>query len=298
LTQVLQTRKADPELWLLRANVYSAAGQNDKAAADFAQALALVDEAPFARQRARIFAEIVRGDDLLTRVARLRPKDSQLWRASVNYHAARRQWPKVATALAKVVELEPTNHFNWFQLAPVYLELGDKEGYRRVCREMLERFGKSDRPEIAERIAKTCLLAPGAGADRAHVLKLAESAVAADANHPFLKWFHLTRGIAHYREGEVAKAVDRLRLSLSPGVEVTYRDSTAYLFLAMAQQKLGRAEDARESMAKARVVVDERFPKVDRGQLLGADWSDWLRFQIVRREAEELVKPPPAGPPK
>jgi WD40 repeat protein len=292
LTRVLQTRKTDPEPWLDRGNVYAGAGQNDKAAADFAQVLALVrDDAPTS-QRTRIFAEIVRSDDLVARVARLRPKDSQLWLASVNYHAARRQWARVATALAKVVELDPTNHLNWYHLAAVYLELGDKEGYRRVCREMLERFGKSDRREIADRVAKTCLLATDAGVDRAHVVKVADSALAAKAPHALLKWFHLTRGMADYRQGEFARAVDRLRLSLSPGTEVAYRDSTAYLLLAMAQQRLGRVKDARESMARARVVAEERFPKVDRGQLLGADWSDWLRFQIVRREAEELVKPP------
>jgi tetratricopeptide (TPR) repeat protein len=291
LTEVLQTRKTDPEPLLDRAKVYVGAGKNDKAAADFAQALALVrDDASSSSQRARIYDEIVRSDDLLAQVAKLRPKDSKLWPASVNYHAPRRQWAKVATALAKVVEQDPTDHLNWYNLAPVYLELGDKEGYRRVCREMLDRFGKSDQREIAERIAKTCLLAPDAGVDRAHVVNLADRALAAGANHPLLKFFHLARGMADYREGEFAKAVDRLRLSLSPGKEVTYLDSTAYLFLAMAQQKLGQVEEAQESMSKARVLADEKFPKVDRGQLLDANWPDWLRFQIIRREAEELVK--------
>jgi serine/threonine-protein kinase len=292
LTQVLQTRKTDPEPLLDRARVYTGARQNDKAAADFAQALALIrDDAPTSPQRTRIFNEIVQGDDLLARVANLHPKDAQLWLASVNYHAARRQWAKVATALAKVVELDPSDHFNWYCLAPVYLELGDKEGYRHVCREMLDRFGKSDQPEIAERTAKTCLLTPDAGVDRAHVLKLADGAVAAKTN-PNLRWFQLARGMADYREGEFAKAVDGLRQILSPGREVAYLDSMAYLFLAMSQQRLGRVEEARESMSKARVVAEEKFPKVDRGQLLDANWPDWLRFQIIRREAEELVKPP------
>src|SRR5207249_2099880 len=137
--------------------------QNDKAATDYAQALALVrDDANASSKRAGILDEIVRSDDLLARVAKLRPKDSQLWLTGANHHAARRQWTKVATALAKAVELDPTDHFNWYQLAPVYLELGDNEGYRRVCREMLDRFAKADQPEVAERTAKTCLLVPEA----------------------------------------------------------------------------------------------------------------------------------------
>ena len=50
-----------------------------------------------------------------------------------------------------------------------------------------------------------------------------------------------------------------------------FDDSTAYLFLAMAQQRQGRVEDARESLSKARLVADQKFPKVDQGQLIGID---------------------------
>src|SRR5262249_61904575 len=100
------------------------------------------------------------------------------------------------------------------------------------------------------------------------------------------------RGLADYREGQFANAVERLRNSLSPGSEVTYLDSMAFLFLAMARQQLGQVEEAQQSLKKARLMMEQKFPKPDRGQLLGHDWADWLRFQIVRREAEILVKAP------
>ena len=46
--------------------------------------------------------------------------------------------------------------------------------------------------------------------------------------------------------------------------------------------------ETRESMAKVRVVMEQKFPKTDnRG--LGGDWADWLRFQIIRRETEALL---------
>jgi hypothetical protein len=97
-----------------------------------------------------------------------------------------------------------------------------------------------------------------------------------------------SRGIA------VPETLRSLRLSVTPGAEVAYLDGTAYLYMAMAQEKQGRVEDARESMSKSRVLADQMFPKVDRGHLLGADWADWLRYQIARREADELVKAPAA----
>ena len=41
-----------------------------------------------------------------------------------------------------------------------------------------------------------------------------------------------------------------------------------YLFLAMAHSRLGEKEEAAQAMYKARILMDERFPKLDRGQLL------------------------------
>ena len=62
----------------------------------------------------------------------------------------------------------------------------------------------------------------------------------------------------------------------------------------MAQKRLGQVDEAQQSLLKARVLMEEKGPKLDRGPLLGTDWADWLRFQIVRREAEALVKAPVA----
>jgi tetratricopeptide (TPR) repeat protein len=60
----------------------------------------------------------------------------------------------------QALELDPTNHWSWYCDSALRLHVGDIEGYRRVCRLMLERFGRTDDPQIAEQVAKTCLLAP------------------------------------------------------------------------------------------------------------------------------------------
>ena len=183
---------------------------------------------------------------------------------------------------------------NWYQLAPLYLELRDIEGYRRVCREMLKRFGDTDQLEIAERTAKTCLLIPNSGIELGLPVKLAERAANRSFGQANAKWFHLVKGIADYRQGQFAGALEWLGRSVSPGSEVVYLDSTAYLFLALAHKRLGHDEDAKQALYKARFLMDERFPKLGGGQSLGANWADWLRFQIVRREAESLIKTPAA----
>jgi Flp pilus assembly protein TadD len=223
------------------------------------------------------------------RIAELRPKDRQLWVAKLNRHAPRAQWKEAAVAMAKLTELDPSDHLNWFNQAPILVEIGDLDGYRRVCREMLERFSKTDRPEIVERTAKTCLLAPDAVDDLKAVVKLADRALTGTEKSGLYKWFLMARGMADYRAGQYAAAIDRLGKALTPGREYVFLDGTAQLFIAMAHHGLGHEAEARQALAKARTLMDQQSPKLDQGQLLGGDWSDWLRFQIARREAEALL---------
>jgi tetratricopeptide (TPR) repeat protein len=290
-TEALQKRNDDADLWAERGECYHGANQPDKASRDYDKALTLLASDPNAAAlRTALFDELIPQEDLFNRVVKLRPKDTQPWLARVHYFANRGQWKQAAASLVKLTELDPEDHENWYMLAPVYLELGDKENYRRVCLEMLKRFSAAEKPEIIERTAKTCLLVADAGIDRKLALQLAERAATRGADQANAKWFHMAKGIADYREGQYAKAVERLEKSLTPGTEVMFRDSMAYLFLAMAHYRLGESDEAAQSLYKARFLMDDRFPKLERGELLGPEWADWLRFMIVRREVEALVK--------
>jgi serine/threonine-protein kinase len=289
----LGLRKDDPDLLVERGRCYAGLKQWDKASQDFDKALTLLSSEPAgALQRGEIGQELAKSDELFDAVTRLRPKDRQLWLARVNYHAPHKHWKKAADALAKMVELAPDDTLYWIQLAPLYLELEDVESYRRVCREMLKRFGESDQLVACRRTAMTCLLVADAGVDRQLLVQLADRGVAGSGSQTNDKWFPLVKGMADYRAGQLASAIGWLEKSLTPGKENTYLDSTAYLFLAMAHHGLRHGEEAQQALNKARYLMNERFPKADRGQTLGAAWADWLRFQLVRREAEALLKTP------
>jgi tetratricopeptide (TPR) repeat protein len=299
-TKLLKQQDNDPDPWVERGRCYAGAKRWDKASSDFAKALTLFAREPGgAEQRSALCEEVVGQEELFDRVIKLLPKDSQLWLARLDLHAMRSQWKQAATVLVTLTELDPADHYNWFQFAPVYLELGDIEGYRRVCREMIKRFSEAEKPEIIERTAKTCLLLADSGIDRKLSLRLAERAAIHGAKQANAKWFHLAAGMADYREGQYARAVERLENSLTSGAEVLYLDSLAYLFLAMAHYQLGEKEEAAQTMYKVHFLMEDRFPRLDRGQVLDKEWwSDWLRFQIVRREAEAFIKPTANGSPK
>jgi tetratricopeptide (TPR) repeat protein len=181
----------------------------------------------------------------------------------------------------KAIERDPSEHWNWFTEAPLRLQRGDFEGYCRVCREMLARFHQTDKPEFAERTAKTCLLRPGAVSDLGLVRQLAERAVTGRPEEP---WFLLTQGMADYRVGDFLNAIARLNKTLSLLHDKPHNPAlagTAHVFLAMAHHQLGHAIEARRAL-------DEATHLMDQGRR--SDWADWLRFRLVYLEADQLVR--------
>jgi tetratricopeptide (TPR) repeat protein len=193
----------------------------------------------------------------------------------------------------EAIQRNPSDHWNWYSEAPLRLRRGDLEGYRRVCREMLARFSRTDDPMIAERTAKTCLLVPDAVGDIGPVLDLADRAVTGTEQINVYDWFLLARGMADYRAGRIANAIDCLNKVLSLNRETRYRSdwalpATAQLFLAMAHHRLGRVHEARHALNQATELMEQPCPFGYRCQFPG--YPDWLRFQLVRPEAERLVK--------
>src|SRR5262249_52158698 len=115
----------------------------------------------------------------------------------------------------EAIEPDPSDHGNWNRDAPLRLYLGDVEGYRRDCRVLLAQFSQTDDPKIADRTAKPCLLAPAAVPDLAPVLQLAERAVTGTQHHWGYRYFLVSKGMADYRAGHFALAIDRLNQMLS-----------------------------------------------------------------------------------
>ena len=199
------------------------------------------------------------------------------------------QWQKAAADYAAAIKAHPEDHALWYQAAAIWLEAGDQDAYRRHCQEMLRRFGETDDPTIAERTAKICLLIPVASADLSPRVQLAERAVTGTEKHNYYRYFLLARALAHYRAGEFDRAIALLDKSLAPGAKV-FDPKPAYLVLAMAHHQLGQREEAEQALKKARAMMEQReIPKEDSGDY-GPHWHDWVICQLLRREAETLLR--------
>ncbi len=207
------------------------------------------------------------------------------------------RWKEAAADTARLIELEPNDHTLYHALAPLLVQSGDLSGYRLHCAQELARFAGTSDPNTADRMAKNCLILPDSGVDLNAISAWADTAVTAGKGiSAGLPWFQFCKGLAEYRQGHFASAVDWTQKALSRAVDIPELDVEAYMVLAMAQYRSDNAGEANAAFAKGVEIAERKLPKLDSGGYLGDLWTDWIIAQVLMREAQALLRPP--APPK
>ncbi|MBC8872543.1 MAG: protein kinase [Planctomycetes bacterium] len=257
----LELRSDDAEIWCWRGDLYAKQGQLDRATADYTAAI------------------------------QWNPNHRLAFVARGMLHGRRAKWQDAAADLDRAIKLGPSDRRIWYVCGFVHAELGDLPRYRQFCRDLQACFGETRDPVAAEQTAKLCLLVPNAVDDRTLPSKLAERAIGAGPDHSLMRFFQLVKGMAEYRDGQFASAIQWLGKSydLCAKSGNTYPETLDCLFLAMAHYQLDQVDEARDWLGKARQIMDTRFPTIESGDL-GDNWHDRLSCQVVRREAESLLK--------
>jgi tetratricopeptide (TPR) repeat protein len=209
-------------------------------------------------------------------------------------HAARRDWARAADCYARALKLGPTHDSNfWFEHAAVLLLSGDRQGHAKACAHLVERCGKA--PNLrAYHVARACTLAPGPVADANQPGRLAEMELKASAGQ---FWSLTEQGALHYRAGRFVEAVplfeQSLRADPRPG-----RAVLNWLWLALANQRLGKTEEACRWLGKAQAWLDQFGDGVPSRaeEDLGLHLHNWLEAHVLRREAEALLNARPDKP--
>jgi tetratricopeptide (TPR) repeat protein len=157
---------------------------------------------------------------------------------------------------------------------------------------MVQRYGKG--PNLrAYHVARACTLAPDAVAEVSLAGRLAETELKDNAGE---FWSLTEQGALHYRAGRFPQAVtlfeQSLRADPTPGKAVLN-----WLWLALAQQHLGKPEEARRWLNKATAWLDKyRDGMPARAEEeLGLHLHNWLEAHALRREAESLIWPEEKG---
>jgi WD40 repeat protein len=201
--------------------------------------------------------------------------------------AHRGDWARVAADYAQLMKLTPEDHWVWYRAVVVQAHLGNRAEYRRLCQEMLQRFGATTSPGVAEMTAKSCLLLPGIVKDQKTLTELAALAVTKEpADSMIFGWVLQTRGLADHRAGRFADGAVWLEKSLmhNPSLDV---QATARFMLAIGQHQRGQKQAAQATFARALEITTREMPSLEKS---GAGWHDWLINDLLRREAAELIE--------
>jgi tetratricopeptide (TPR) repeat protein/serine/threonine protein kinase len=180
---------------------------------------------------------------------------------------------KLAEARAvweKFLESDPPDHESWYGYAELCLFMGNENAYRVNRKALLNRFGRTTDPVVAERTARACLLLPASGEELEKAVALADRAVTLGKSHEFYPFFMTAKALAEYR-------LDRFESALDWGKKAGAKGAGAptYLVLAMANHRLGNAEQARNSLTTALATYDWKS-------------SDGI-IHALRREAQDLL---------
>jgi serine/threonine protein kinase/Flp pilus assembly protein TadD len=261
-SRAIDLKPNDPALHSARGQAYDWSGARKQALADFDRAIELQPDDP------RMY------------VARAE---------SFGYHG---DFEKAGADLAHALRLRPDtdNGMTWQYHAVVCAYLKDTPGYLKACEDVARVLEPSERDEAIRLVPMVCVLAPGALGDPERVLRLARRRM--ERSQTASLWNHHVLGLALYRAGHHQEAIDVVARRLNVDAQFSIHGSNLML-LAMAHYKLGHTEEARDHLQKGLEWADERVKnKREEGRYAPTqiDWWDWLKFQLLQREARELMK--------
>ena len=211
-----------------------------------------------------------------------------IWQAS--RHLARlSHWDQAAAVFARADWTRPLGD-DAFEYTCLFLIRNDIEGYRKFCEGLIGRAGHTKDAFEAFVLARIAGMSPPGTLDPARAVQWGKQAV--DSN-PQVSWYIHSLGLAHYRAGQFDLALQRFQESQNGNWNY---GELNHFGRALAENRLGHAANAQESLAQGLAWLQKLTPKdPDKPTQLFA--TDWLEAQLLRREAERLIKPAKAGSP-
>jgi serine/threonine-protein kinase len=176
------------------------------------------------------------------------------------------------------LELDPPEHDAWFGYAELCLYLGHEDEFSRARQELIQRFGDTSDPFIAEKTARAILLAPLSDEELKIAMALIERALAAKPTTPewIYPYFLFAQGLAEYRQDDFGSAIAIMNADAGKVLGPCPR-----LVTAMAKFRRGEEQEARTLLATEHSSVDWSLDQV-------RSHDQWL-WHVIRREADTLI---------
>jgi WD40 repeat protein/tetratricopeptide (TPR) repeat protein len=289
----------DALAFVLRTRANLELEQPDQADADFARALAVggIPASVLAGFQAFASAAIEKNRPqralwYLDRLVRAAPHDAAAWSKKGQIESQQAHWQQASADMTRGVELDGSLYSNWTRALTLNAYSGDVANYHRLRTAAIQRFRDTGEYQIAERIARSCLLVPASAGELGLICELADRSLRLGLESVTRTYIELANGMAAYREGRFSSAIDWLRST--PSLIDRRRELTDKAFLAMAYRRSGQSQKAWQALAEARTLLDH-LPQpggdlVEETQYAGL--NEWLASQIAYREAAAILEAP------
>jgi serine/threonine protein kinase len=240
-------------------------------------------------------AEIVQWPEVFAKLVAQRPQDGRLWVARGQSLARARQWKDAVRDYARVMEDRLPDDGATYEYACLLLLSGDTVGYQRFSQKLADKYEPSTSPFLSFCALGVCGLAPGGISDPARLVAWAKPWRDRLDN---TGWVHNRLGVALYRNRQWEEAIESLQAAKPwaerqrPSMTVVNLD---YMFLALAHERLGKSDEARRWRQLADewlASADEEIANEPYGFPETVHAGDWLGVQVLRREADNLLRSP------
>jgi tetratricopeptide (TPR) repeat protein len=220
------------------------------------------------------------------------PDDAGLRRCRAFVLGQQHQWQEAAKDLQKIVQRDRPQIWDWYRLA-ILLRQTDIDKYLKHCVAIRKRFDDRDNFNAYGKALQATLLHADASVDWPSVVAQAKDCVqrTTKAFKGFLSSHRRAMlGMAQYRAKQYQDAVDTLKPIQKEGPNSAPSGTAKCLLaLAMAYVAQDKPSAARECFDEAKSIMEEEYPWKD-GSAIPGFWHDWLICDLMRREAESLLK--------
>lgn len=199
------------------------------------------------------------------------------------------RWSEAANVFHQLIQLRPNEHINYHHAGLIYAMQGDLEQYEAICRRLQTAFAGTQNEGIAERMAKTCLLVPGAQLDSEIIEKWIRTANHLDPTLPHLPYAEHVTGLWSFRRHDFEHALKQMRsVTARSGIDPSLLVS-GWMITAMALRELHQGEEAHAAFSTGLEIERTRLSRMDSGDL-GSSWNDRIIAHVLVREAQAVFQ--------
>ena len=243
-------------------------------------------------------------NQLMSQVTIAQPtvEGAAVFRSLGEYYALQNEWPEAASRFNVLLQIDQLDGadactLDYLRCGPVLVEQGDLAGFERFRQTAVAGLTGGTYP-FADRILKIALLLPASEkllSDLKPVADITAQSIAtnADANADIFlaAWRSVSLALMEYRSGNYAQAAGWCERSLNYQEYIAPRTATARIILALSDQKLGKISEARDQLAQAREIIENKYKSPqERGTPMQGFWFDWDFARILLHEATSMIQ--------